>query len=107
MQCRITATGEPEVSSKYEVERFDAPKLGIVVGIRSVTLSRIHYFDGEMVLTKITRQPAVLIACDLRGTILVPANLVHDYTDWVNRHHEEFPVKLVSEKLALVFGNEM
>jgi hypothetical protein len=95
--ARIAKTGEPEISHKYEVEKFDEPRFGVVVGIRSIVASRIHYFDGEMVNTKTIRQPAVLVACDLRGMVLVPVNMVHDQIEW----EIEFGEDITAEVLGL------
>jgi hypothetical protein len=86
MKARIKETGKPEVTSKYEYVKFSEPKYGVVVGIRSVASSRVHYlnpvYDFEFVETKVERMPAVLVACNLRGLHLVPIEKVYDFYDY-------------------------
>lgn len=79
---RIEQTGKPEISIKYGVETFDEPKVGIVVGVRNIVGSRIHYYNGESVQTKTLRQPAIVVACNLRGQFLAPVSMVQDYWEW-------------------------
>jgi hypothetical protein len=93
---RIEETGVPEISHKYEVEKFEETKFGIVVGVRSIVASRIHYLNEYNVIrTKILRQPALLVACDLRGTILVPVNMAYDHLEWVVEFGEDITAEVL------------
>lgn len=99
VEARIKASGRPEISRKYNVAKFDHPKQGVVVGIRSIAGERIHYMDpshGE-VTTKTNRQAAYLIATDMRGLVYVPLDSVDmpktrgellrkEFGDWVDRN---------------------
>ncbi|MBP1913257.1 hypothetical protein J2Z23_000189 [Lederbergia galactosidilyticus] len=77
VEARIKVTGQPEASEKYRVESFEVEKHGIITGIRSIVGSRIHYLDHNgQVVTKTTRQPAYLVATDMRGLCYVPVDMV-------------------------------
>lgn len=86
MKEQIKETGQPAASKKYSVKKFDKPKFGIVVGTRSIVGSRLHYLDTSfntpIVSTKTIRQPAVVVATDLRGLYYVPMTMVQDYEEW-------------------------
>lgn len=93
-KMEIRETGISVTSHKYDVENFAEPKAGIVVGIRSIVCSRLHYLDttasgGKFVDTKTIRQPAVIVATDLRGLYYVPMSLVQDYEEWEFEELEE------------------
>lgn len=79
VEARIKASGQPESSNKYSVEKFECQKFGVIAGIRSIVGSRIHYLDSNGgVTTKTTRQPAYLVATDMRGLCYVPVDMVTD-----------------------------
>ncbi|KRG11558.1 hypothetical protein ACA29_17120 [Lederbergia galactosidilytica] len=79
VEARIKETGEPEASEKYSVEKFECDKSGIIAGVRSIVGGRIHYLDHNgQVVTKTTRQPAYLVATDMRGLCYVPVDMVTD-----------------------------
>lgn len=99
-KMRIEATGMREISHKYEVEKFNESKFGIVVGVRSIVASRIHYLnENNVVRTKVLRQPAVLVACDLRGTALVPVSMVRDHLGWVDEFGEDIEVEVLGNTI--------
>lgn len=91
VEARIKASGQPESSNKYSVEKFEHQKVGIIAGIRSIVGSRIHYLDSNgQVVTKTTRQPAYLVATDMRGLCYVPLEMVSKTKDWKDLLSEEF-----------------
>lgn len=85
---KILKYGIVGVSRKYETVFFNEVKVGIVVGKRSVVGTREHYrvlnpFTGEHVVeTKTTRQSVYVVACDLRGLILVPEDCLQKAVEY-------------------------
>lgn len=94
MKHEILATGQPVASQKYKVIPFGTVKRGIVVGMRSIVGSRLHYLDTTFgrptVETKTMRQPAVIVATDLRGLCYVPLDMVMDYEEYESVDFDDF-----------------
>lgn len=84
---KIMRKGTVGISRKYETIFFDELKTGIVAGKRSVVGSREHFraispYTGDYIVdTKTTRQTAYLVACDMRGLILVPEECIHEIVE--------------------------
>ncbi|UAT30030.1 hypothetical protein K7T73_15945 [Bacillus badius] len=78
----IRKTGAVGFSYKYDVERFTEPKHGIVVGVRSIVRSRVHRMVNSAVgpyyNTETRRQPAYVVATNMRGLYYVPVDMIED-----------------------------
>lgn len=84
---KIMRKGTVGISRKYETIFFDELKTGIIAGKRSVVGSREHFraispYTGDYIVdTKTSRQTAYLVACDMRGLILVPEECIHEIVE--------------------------
>lgn len=90
----IHLTGKPVCSSKYDIVGFSQPREGIVVGLRSIVGSRLHYLDTSentfTVVTKTVRQRVAVVATDLRGLCYVPLFMIQACDDWDEFEDDDF-----------------
>lgn len=81
---KILKKGSTGISRKYETYYFDEIRTGFIAGRRSVVGQREHFrsvnpLTGEYFVDTMTiRQTAYVVACDMRGLILVPENCIQE-----------------------------